>query len=406
MGYTVGSGERYLILDFLRGFALLGICLANFPEFALYTFLPAETVAAMPSAGLDRVVRFLQSIFIDGKFYTLFSLLFGVGFAIFLANAKRKNKNGLRLFYRRMTGLFLIGLFHLLCLWAGDILILYAFLGFFLPLFGRLSDRKLWIAAVVLLLTPILVDACTAFFGWNLSAPAIRTTARLHATVGITETNFPVWLVEANRYAEVLQFNVAGAFIRLQEFIDGNRAFKVMGLFLIGFYIGRNRLYAQLEDHTAVLRKIRNVGFAVGLPLSVVYAWNGMQDHALGAAGSAALYTFSVFPMSFAYLATISLYAARKKERRIFRLLAPAGRMALTNYLGQSVLGMVIFYGIGFRLGARTGLACVACIAGAVFVIQLLLSHVWLRYARFGLLEWVWRLWTYGVWLPIGKKDS
>ena len=78
----VKSSERYAILDVLRGLALLGIALANFPEFSLYSFLPVEVTDAMPTAGIDRIVHYLQYIFIDGKFYTIFSLLFGVGFSI------------------------------------------------------------------------------------------------------------------------------------------------------------------------------------------------------------------------------------------------------------------------------------------------------------------------------------
>lgn len=406
---AVGSRERYIILDCLRGIALFGICLANFPEFALYTFLPSETTAAMPTAGMDKIVKYIQYIFIDGKFYTIFSLLFGVGFSIIISNAAQKNKNGMQIFYRRMIVLLLIGLFHLICLWAGDILILYAFLGLFLPLFRNVSDKKIWIGAIVFLLLPILVDTCIQLFGWNLSAPVIQATAYFHTKAGITETNFPVWLAEVNSYTDVLKFNVAGAFIRMQEFIEGNRAFKVMGLFLIGFYIGRNRMYARLEEYAPIICKIRTIGFAVGLPFSVVYAWNAMHGYAFGRTGSAILYVISVFPLSFAYIAAICLYYLKKKrvrikkEPRIFELPAAAGRMALTNYMMQSVFGIVIFYGIGFQLGARVGLVCVEVIACAVFLIQVLYSNVWLRYFRFGPFEWGWRMLTYGEWLSIKK---
>ncbi|MCD8031541.1 MAG: hypothetical protein LUF85_12160 [Bacteroides sp.] len=134
--------QRHLILDALRGMALLGICLANYPEFSLYTFLDSSVTAAMPTAPVDTVVKYLQYIFIDGKFYTLFSILFGIGFSLMLTNAREKGINGLRIFYRRMAVLLLIGLIHLVFLWAGDILILYAFVGFFLPLFRKLSDKK------------------------------------------------------------------------------------------------------------------------------------------------------------------------------------------------------------------------------------------------------------------------
>lgn len=90
-------------MDVLRGLALLGIALANFPEFSLYSFLSVEAADAMPTAGIDRVVHYLQYIFIDGKFYTIFSLLFGIGFSIIIANAMKRGANGFRIFYRRMV---------------------------------------------------------------------------------------------------------------------------------------------------------------------------------------------------------------------------------------------------------------------------------------------------------------
>ena len=96
----VKASERHVILDALRGFALLGICFANFPEFSLYTFQKPEITEAMPTAEIDKVIRFLQYLFVDGKFYTIFSLLFGIGFSIIISNAAKKGTDGFRIFYR------------------------------------------------------------------------------------------------------------------------------------------------------------------------------------------------------------------------------------------------------------------------------------------------------------------
>ena len=109
--------KRYVVLDALRGFAILGIILANFPEFSLWTFSDPSTWTRT-----DTVTRAVQTFFVDGKFYTLFSLLFGVGFSIQIANAGGK----LRTFYRRMAVLLCIGLIHLFFLWSGDILALFS----------------------------------------------------------------------------------------------------------------------------------------------------------------------------------------------------------------------------------------------------------------------------------------
>ena len=134
---------RYVVLDALRGFALLGIILANFPEFSLWTF--ADPATHTP---LDRVVRGLQ-------FYTLFSLLFGIGFGIQLENSGHSTTT----FYRRMATLFVIGFLHLMLLWSGDILMLYAAMGMLLPLFRRLPTRRLLAVAGSFLLLPLLAES-------------------------------------------------------------------------------------------------------------------------------------------------------------------------------------------------------------------------------------------------------
>ena len=395
--------QRHIILDSLRGIALFGICLANFPEFSLYTFQNSQVTSAMPTSGIDTIIKYLQYIFIDGKFYTLFSMLFGIGFSIILANASLNSQNGIRVFYRRISVLFLIGLLHLLFLWAGDILILYAFLGFFLPLFMNVSNKKLLIYSAILILLPIAIDACVELFGLNLAAPAIRATAYFHEQAGITGQNFPVWLVESQNYLEVLKFNLAGSFIRMQEFIDGNRAFKVLGLFLFGLYIGRTGIYANLQDHQTLIRKVMKFGFIVGFPTSVLYAWSAMNDHPLGLAGHSAIYAVSVVPLSLAYISVICLWYVKNQQGNIFKIFAAPGRMALTNYVMQSVFGIIIFYGIGFGLGAKTGLVYVEIIAAIVLGIQIIYSYVWLYYYRFGPLEWGWRILTHRKWLKLSK---
>ncbi|MDR1402734.1 MAG: DUF418 domain-containing protein [Tannerellaceae bacterium] len=403
----VTAKRRFVILDFLRGIALLGIGLANFPEFALYTFQKSEVVEAMPTAGIDYVVKFLQYTFIDGKFYTLFSLLFGIGFSIIISKTPEKGDKGLALFYRRMIFLFLAGLFHLLFLWAGDILVLYASLGLLLPLFRNVSNKKLLVYAGILLLFPVVIDALIVLSGYrlNLAAPAIDASVYFQQKAGITDDNFGIWLLEAETCRDVLKFNWQGSFIRMQEFIEGNRICKVGGLFLLGLYIGRNRIYANLEENMPLLKNIRFYGFLIALPLSVLYAWNAVHDRPFGMIPTAVLYAVSVFPLSFAYISAICLWYLKKKERLLFHVLAAPGRMALTNYIGQSVSGMFIFYGIGLGLGATIGLIYVEIIAAGVFFIQVAGSYVWLHYFQYGLLEWIWRMLTCGKWLKIMKQD-
>lgn len=400
----IKPSERYAILDILRGLALLGIVLANFPEFGLYTFLKSDAAAAMPTATADHAARFLQYLFIDGKFYTMFSLLFGIGFSLIIANAAKRGADGFRIFYRRMIVLLLIGFVHLMFLWSGDILMLYALLGMLLPLFRNVSDKALLTWSAVCLLLPVGVDAAVELSGVYPSARVVELQQYYCAKYGITDGNFAYWLRDAKDYGEVFEFLIQGALVRIQEFIDGNRYFRVMGLFLLGFYIGRNRLYAGLENRRRLLKQIATYGFAFGLPLSFVYAWSCINAHPWGLTVHSVLYTVSVFPLGFAYVAATCLLYLRHPEAGAFKFLAAPGRMALTNYIGQSLWGMVLFYGIGLGFGADTGLIYILFAATCVFFVEALFSYVWLIKFRFGPLEWIWRMLTYGKYFRISNK--
>lgn len=399
----VNPRERSVILDALRGLALFGICLANFPEFSLYTFQSQEVVSAMPTAGIDRVVRFLQHVFIDGKFYSLFSLLFGIGFSIIMSHSMEKGRNGLSVFYRRMGILALIGLLHLMLLWSGDILFLYALTGLLLPLFRNVPDRKLLATAAVLVFCPVLMDILKVLPGIRLDlAASVEGAVRyFNGRSGITEDNFSRWLVDGEHYSDVLKFTLSGAFIRVRELLESNRVFKVLALFLLGLYVGRKGMYSNLKAHRELMKKVCLYGFLAGLPLSFLYAAHALHLLGGGPVAGAFLYAVSVIPLSLAYAAGFCLWFTRRRESPLFRMLAAPGRMALTNYIGQSILGMVLFYGMGFRLGARLGLAQVELAAAAVFLFQILFSHVWLKFCLFGPLEWGWRMLTYGTWLPL-----
>ena len=202
----------------------------------------------------------------------------------------------------------------------------------------------------------------------------------------------------------MLQFVVQGGFERMTEFIDGNRYFKVLGLFVLGFYIGRNRFYARLEEIRPLLHKVLVVGFVLGLPLSFVYAYSCMAHHPWGLTVHTALYTFSVFPLAFGYVATIALAYLRFGETVLTRFFAAPGRVALSCYIGQTLFGILIFYGVGFGLGAKIGLAWVLLITLAVYLVEVLLAHLRLRHFHFGSLEWIWRMLTYGKYIRLRKK--
>lgn len=154
----VQSTERAPTLDVMRGLALLGIFLNNIYAFSGYGFLEETDKQKFLTFQVDRIADFLQTTLVEGKFYSLFSLLFGIGFSIYLTRGEQEGKSMLRLFYRRLGILFLMGAVHLFLLWEGDILLLYAVLGFFLLLFRNCADKSLLLWAATLILSPIVID--------------------------------------------------------------------------------------------------------------------------------------------------------------------------------------------------------------------------------------------------------
>lgn len=395
------TSKRHIFLDALRGFALLGVCLANYPEFSLYTFLPDAVAESMPSAAVDRVVKFIQYFLIDGKFYTLFSLLFGIGFSIIISHAAERGVNGFKIFYRRMVILALIGCTHLMLIWSGDILLLYALLGMLLPLFRNMSDRKILTCAVALLILPVVIDAICEYTDTFLGKYPYDQWWHYAGIYSITEENFATWLRDANGYSDVSSFLIQGAWERMYEFVSGNRYFKVMGLFLIGFVVGRRHIYAHLESHESLLKKVALWGCVVGIPFSIIYAISGVTAHQYGDTAHSVLYMISVYPLGFAYAALLGLFCMHHKNLLIWKIFAAPGRMALTNYISQSIIGMFLFYGIGLGLGTSVGLGTTELIALGVFAFQIIFSLSWLSVFRFGPLEWIWRMLTYGKWLNI-----
>ena len=387
--------QRHVILDALRGLALMGIALANFPEFALWTFLSSEQQAAMPTAYIDEIVRFLQYLVVDGKFYSIFSILFGIGFSLIM------ERHGLRLFVRRMLILVIIGFLHLMFIWSGDILLLYAVGGLLLTLMIGLSDKSLFILALSLIMIPVGLDALIEFGGFNFPEPFYQAWWNKAEALGINEANFASWLRDANSYGQMFAFLVQGAYERLWEFVEGHRLPKVVGLFILGYLASKHRLYARLQD--LPLLKALYWSVSIGLPTSLLYAWSATSGHPWGHTVHSLLYAVSVIPLAIVFIIGICLLYLQSPKSVVFRWLAAPGRMALSCYISHSLIGVLLFYGLGFGLGTSLGLVYIELIALVVFFIQIIVCRIWLNYFRFGPLEWLWRMLTYGRYFPIIK---
>ncbi|RYZ20577.1 MAG: DUF418 domain-containing protein [Chitinophagaceae bacterium] len=400
------TGLRAPFPDALRGFALLGICLANAGYFSLFIFQPRAFQENLSLA--DAALAAVHTVLVEGKFYSLFSLLFGFGFAMLFYGGDGGKGKGLAFFYRRLGVLALFGLAHSFLVWDGDILFFYALTGCLLPLFRNCSDRSLLRWAVALLLAPFLFDVVKILTDnrWNIANGALARAIASSQKYGIGEADTASWLVTHGRYTDLLHWNQGGFWFDWQHRLDSNRVPKVLGLFVLGLWVGRTRFYARLADHRPLLRRIATWGFAIGLPAGAALQWSQLDGVNLPQPGGlldTLFYALNVVPVALAYAGTLALLHSAGRWGPVFAALQPVGQMALTNYVLQSVLGIIIYFGVGFGLGGGIGPSVYMPVALAVFGLQVLYSGWWMRRFRFGPLEWLWRQATYGRRLPLRR---
>jgi uncharacterized protein len=388
----VQGTDRMEALDAVRGAAVLGILLANVYAMAGFPFLRPDHYRSIPLAGWHPPSFLFILVFIEAKFYSLFSLLFGVGFAVFVQRASARGADAARLFRRRLTGLLLIGLVHTFLIWMGDILATYAIIGFALVPFLRKDDRAVLRWAVGMLLLPI------ALYGLMVAAVSLASVPEQQSGAAAP----PAFLVDAAQgfaaggYTDVVKGNFIFTLAQIARRFMLMFFPRVFGMFLLGFYIGRRNLFADLDRHRPLLRRVCGWGLAAGLPLAYVGA--RLEGHNMGVPNMAGLLetivkTLGVPVLSLGYAAALCLLFARSATLR--RAFAPAGQMALTNYLMHSVAALIVFYGIGFGLFGRVPLVLALSGAVAVFIVQMIASRAWLGIAAFGPAEWAWRMFTY-----------
>lgn len=371
----IQQSERIHILDILRGFAIFGILAVNIGGFAAPLFLPGYTPSAAATR-LDALAYDLVFFLASGKFYTIFAFLFGLGFAVQLARAEVKGRD-IRSFYPRRLGvLFVIGLLHSVLFWTGDILRLYALLGFALLLFRRRSNRTLLIWAGALY---VLSFVLLGLLGGPGSGGAAIPGFDLVSTARTVYTS--------PSYLQVLTFQLIMSPFSFIIVLLSQGA-SVMALFLLGLLAGRSGVFERLPESRPLLRRGLWIGLAVGLAgvglLRSDAPWVASLGYTLSGPGLAAL-----------YICGLSLLSLRAAGARLLAPLGAVGRMALTNYVLQSVICTLLFGGFAFGLYEQVGEAGLLGITALIYAAQIPLSNWWLRRYRFGPLEWVWRSLTY-----------
>jgi uncharacterized protein len=508
----VPANDRLDALDVLRGFALIGICIANVEFFNRPV---VESGQGIPAGlhGLDWLVAFLVMHLVSGKFWTIFSLLFGMGFALMLERARVTGQPFLPTYGRRIGVLLAIGLLHHTLLWSGDILISYA-VGALALMLALLAPARVfvialiacaalpqipglgwlgWLFAPVILASlvalylrarqawlfplvtigagvPILLAALIAAWGGSADDPMMLGTAGVILTgLGLADyrrapdgqrplrigvqivmlTYFLIAMQSGMRYVapafdqmpsstselsdgddgrllryraqvtrsaeerEVLAKGsytdaVAMRFNHLGQRAIDEVSFSVllMGMFLIGVWFVRAGVMARAAEHKHLFRRLAMFGMPLGLGLGLLGSLiatgrpAGADDQ--GYDFSYALLSLGTLPAALGYIGTVMLMLYSRGALSHIRLLAPFGRMALTNYLTQSLVFALLFYAHGMGLWGM-GRAAQVGIALGLCGLQIALSHWWLARFQYGPVEWVWRALTYMARPPMRR---
>lgn len=387
----VSTDQRSQWLDALRGFALLGILLTNIQVFSGYVFRDALSDApALAAAALDPALSLLAHALIDGKFYCLFSFLFGLGIALQMRQAEAKGATAMPMLRRRLGWLLLFGFAHGLLIWGGDILTVYAVFGFALLWFRGLSQRALLVAALFFLALPVL--AYLAMFAMQMSDPLAGDPAAppSQGLVGKLARG-----MATGDYADVVQSNAvfyAGGWVRRAVRLALPRIF---GMFLLGVWAARIGFPALRDAQRPLLRRWLLWGLLLGLPLNFAFAALGANNALFptGGKGLLAIVLASAgMPLlCLGYAAAFALYWRLRADS----LLVAAGRTAFSHYLGQSVVCVILFYGIGFGLFGKVSYGIALLFAVAVFVLLAWCGRWWLRRHPQGPMEALWRRLSY-----------
>ncbi len=387
--------ERIAVVDVLRAFALLGIVITH----AEMGFLagPPPGQDFMQFGALDGAVHRWVGILVESKFFSIFSFLFGLSFAIQLRNAARKGTGFAARFAWRLALLFVIGVAHQL-LFNGDILMIYAVLGLLLIPLGKVRSGVLLIVALLLVLNvPGLVQGVARV---NAPPPTLEQQQE-NARIGELYTVGGKALYDATKsgsLADIARVNFGyGLEMKWQYQLFTGRFWITFGCFLLGMCAGRANLFRESDASRRFFRRLL-VGAGGIAVLSTVLTMTYTASSALG--GALMQFASGVQKASLAatYVAAITLMFWNH-SRGVLAQLAPLGKMGLTTYLMQSVFLAVVFYGIGFGMMGEIGSAMAVGLGTAFFVAQVFMAGWWLRRFSMGPVEWVWRSATYFEWV-------
>ncbi|OIJ15561.1 hypothetical protein BKP35_00775 [Anaerobacillus arseniciselenatis] len=388
------KNERIVTLDIIRAIALLGILSVNMKYFATPAIQAEMAGITYANTLLDQISQWFIFLFAEVKFISMFSMLFGIGFLLFMERGERRGVNVKKLFKRRLLVLLCFGLIHIFFIWHGDILTFYALLGFVLLLTKAKKPKFLLKASFITMAVPITFFLIIALL---LSSVEQNPSPEQQATFE-NEVNRIVEVYSTGSYGEIfvqrindIAFMIVGNF-----FLIG----VILTMFFFGMYLWKTEIFTNTTENIARVKKIAITSLMIAIPGLILATigkllidggespWYFVQYAGLFMSGP----TLSIFYI----MSLLLLFENKQRLARVARFLQPVGKMALTNYLMQSIMVTFIYYSYGFGLFGQIGPFYGLLITFGIFAVQIVYSYFWMKKFNYGPMEWLWRRLTYG----------
>ncbi|HDR4908919.1 TPA: DUF418 domain-containing protein [Bacillus cereus] len=377
------QNARIHSLDIIRGIAILCILFANLP-----TMTGLDPFNQAGYIGIDKVIRFLVDLFIQSKFYTIFAFLFGVGFYIFMKNTEAKGYPMYRLFIRRLCILLVFGLLHFTFLWYGDILHAYALAGFILLFFYKRSTKLIFIAGFSFLLVSYVLHIIV-FLRTSSSIPEVPNYYQYMFTGNTTNHTVNLFTHYSHQVKTRLFFLMTQEFQQLLIGIP-----EYIGLFLIGLWAGKKNIFKRVPELIQQIRFLQWSSLCISCLLSYPIIYYFIKTDVYYSQDIQLWILFGGKTLAIFYICTLLRVCENKKYVECLQPFINVGKYALTNYISQSILSLVVlslyFKDVSHVYYWRL------CIFGLLIIfVQIIFSKIWSKYFHYGPIEWVWRKGVY-----------
>ena len=383
--------ERTEVLDVLRGFAIFGMFTVNMTADALWS----DAFGDLPRWSADFLAMLFVNLFTNGKFVTIFSFLFGVGFYIQSQNCISNNVSVERFWLKRLSGLFIIGITAIALTLPAGILVDYAIFGLGLLLFYRVAPRYMLITVILCFLIAKQSGAIfTVFFPVDAAGAVADPHDAIHDVIDLAAAT--------GGFLELSRLSLMHTWVSYSEWQYYIGELDIFGLMLLGLYVGRIGAVADEQVRMSLARKVAPWLVTIGFLGCLV--WIAMDMFGLGKEtlehhefiADTFAWPIGMPVLGLGYAACVVLLYNRDSWRRWLSIFAPIGRMALTNYLFTCFVGAFVGFQWGLGLYGNISLPAGLLIVVALLPVQAWLSRWWLTHFVFGPAEWLWRFWTYG----------